>query len=82
MNDERRPAWNAVAEPLALSLSVAAEALLREIDREEALGHAPDASRLWLRAPMRRRRAYIDCRIDSEEFWRGLRQWLEFEAAA
>lgn len=82
MNDKRRPARNAVAEPLAQRISDAAEVLLREIDREEALGHDPASSRLWLRAPMRRRRDYIDCRIDDREFWRGLRQWLEFDRRA
>jgi hypothetical protein len=81
-NDEEARQSLSDTDHLALRISDAAEVLLREIDREEALGHDPATSRLWLRAPMRRRRDYIDCRVDDREFWRGLRQWLEFERRA
>ena len=53
--------------------------LLAELERAEAFGENPGATRLWLSAPWGLRRRYADGYITAEDFWQGLRQWLEFE---
>lgn len=53
--------------------------LLGELERAEAFGENPAASRLWLRAPWGLRRQYADGYITAADFWAGLARWLEFE---
>jgi hypothetical protein len=52
--------------------------LLVEAARAALLSN-PERSPLWHRAPMRLRRAYVEGRIDRDEFWRAVRQWVAFE---
>jgi len=58
---------------------VNARVALFELGRAQAFGRNPACSPLWLQAPWGLRQRYADGRIDAEEFWRALRQWLEFE---
>ena len=58
------------------------DVLLDEVERAEVLGENPSASPLWTHAPWGLRRRYADSQIDDAEFWRALRQWIQFDEQA
>lgn len=80
-NDEAARQSRSDTNHVAVSLS-AASVLIVALEQAMARGENPAAHWLWLRAPEGLRQRFADGYITAEDFWAGLRRWLEFEAAA